>query len=166
LFYKHAITYNASAIALSPDTTHVAVGSKEGKIHVYTLNGGKLSDSHVLEGHRGEVTTLAYSHNGKYLGAGDANREVKVWEGKDSKVNGWVFHTSRVQSVAWAPDNVHLVTGSVDSAIIVWNVEKPDSRILQKLSHIGGVRAVAFQDNNTVLSAGEDCAMKSWTINY
>jgi len=163
---KLEVTYSASSIALSTDATHVAVGAKDGKIHVYTLNGGKLVAGDCIEGHTGEVTTLAYSHDGKYLAAGDASREVKVWEGKNSKAAGWVFHTSRIQSVSWAPDNIHLVSGSVDSAVIVWNVAQQDKRIHQKLAHIGGVRGVAFQDNNTVLSVGEDCAMKSWSLTY
>lgn len=163
---KHNISFSASAIALSPDTTHLAVGAKEGQIYVYTLNGGALKQEYVLEEHRGEITTLAYSHDGKYLGAGDGNREVKVWEGKTSKVSQWVFHTSRVQSLSWAPDNIHLATGSVDSSVIVWNVSQPDKRIILKLAHLGGVRGVAFQDENTVLSVGEDCAMKSWALTY
>jgi len=163
---KHDVTHQPLSIAISPDGTRVAVGSKDFKIYLYTLNGGSLKEEGVLEGHRGEVSTLAYSHDGKYLGAGDGNREVKVWEGKQCKTEGWVFHLSRVQSIAWAPDNEHLVTGSVDSAVIVWNVREHAKRVHIKMAHLGGVRSVAFRDNNTVLSAGEDCAMKAWSITY
>jgi len=164
---KHAIAYQASAVAMSHDGTQLAVGGKDSKIYIYQLdNGGSIKEVRVLEGHRGEVTALAYSSDGKYLGAGDSNREVKVWAGTESKVSGWVFHTSRIQSLSWAADNVHLVTGSVDSAVIVWSVADPAKKIQVKLAHIGGVRGTLFTSNNTVLSVGEDCAMKSWDITY
>jgi len=164
---KHEVKYQPASIALSPDGTQVAVGAKDFKIYLYRLHGGQLKEEGALEGHRGEVTCLAYSHDGRYLGAGDGNREVKVWEGKEAKTSGWVFHASRVQALAWAPDNEHLVTGSVDSAVIVWSVNQPPTkRIHIKLAHMGGVRSVAFCNNTTILSVGEDCAMKSWTLTY
>jgi len=163
---KHAINYVPSSIAISPDGTHVAVGGKDNKIHVYHLDAGKLKDAHVLEDHRGEVTALSYSPDGRYLGSGDANREVMVWEGQKSVVNGWVYHTSRVQDLSWSNDSNHLVTGSVDSALIVWTVNEPNKRVMIKLAHVGGVRGVTFSSNNTVLSVGQDCALKQWQINY
>jgi len=163
---KQNVTYNGLSVAISPDASTVAVGTKEGQIHVYSLNGGSLKEAHVLSGHAGEITALAYSHDGKYLGSADSNREVKVWDGTQVKSDNWVFHTSRVQSLAWSPDNNHLATGSVDSHVFVWNVAKPSARVQIKLAHLGGVRAVGWQDADTVLSAGEDCAMKSWTVTY
>jgi len=164
---KHNISYQASAIALSHDCTEVAVGGKDSKIYVYQLeHGGALKQVRVLEGHRGEITALAFSHDGRYLGAGDSNREVKVWQGTESKVSGWVFHTSRVQSLSWAPDNNHLVTGSVDSAVIAWSVSDPSKRVHIKLAHMGGVRGAVFTSSNSVLSVGEDCAMKMWELTY
>jgi len=166
ILQKHKVSYQATAIALSHDTVHVAVGGKDSKIYIYQLNNGALKEEAVLEGHRSEITALAYSHDGKYLGAGDGNREVKVWEGKESKTAGWVFHTSRVQTLAWAPDNVHLATGSVDSSFIVWNAVDHSKKVHQKLAHMGGVRAVAFRDSRTLMTAGEDCAMKCWEITY
>jgi len=163
---KHQIKYQASSIALSPDCTHVAVGGKDNKIYLYSFDNGAIKDGGVLEGHKGEVTSLAYSPDGKYLAAGDGNREVVVWEGKAQKSSGWVFHNSRVQTIAWAPDNIHIASGSVDSSFIVWNIADPAKRIHQKLAHMGGVRAVTFRDARTLLSVGEDCAMKAWDLNY
>lgn len=90
----------------------------------------------------------------------------QVWEGAEAKTSGWVFHTSRVQSLNWAADNDHLVTGSVDSAVIVWSVSDPNKRVHVKLAHMGGVRGTVFTGSNSVLSVGEDCAMKLWDITY
>jgi len=123
-----------------------------------------LSEKYTIEGHRGQVSTLAYSPCGRYLAAGDTNREVLVFAGQKSLVDGWVFHTSKIMSIAWSSDSDHIVTGSVDSAVIVWSVSNPKQRIHFKLAHAGGVRGAVFINPTTVVSVGEDCCMKSWSL--
>jgi len=120
----------------------------------------------VIEENRGEITALEYSPCGKYLGVGDANLEVKVFTGKECKVSGWVYHTSRVTSLAWSADSDHIATGSVDSSIIVWSVNSPNSRIHVKLAHLGGVSSLAWMNNFTLLTGGQDGAMKCWELKF
>jgi WD40 repeat protein len=165
--HKLAVKFEPIAIAINPAKNEVAVGSKSDQhIHVFSLEGGKLTEKYVIEDHRGNVSALAYSPCGRYLAAGDSNREVKVFEHQKAIVSGWVHHTSKIMSVAWSHDSQFVVSGSVDSAVIVWYVHSPDKRIHLKLAHPGGVRGVVFTDNNTVVSAGEDCSMKAWALSY
>jgi len=163
---KEKITYFATSVAVSPDGVDVAVGGKDQKIHLYTLDGDKLKPKSDLTGHRGEVTAVSYSHDGTYLASGDSNREVKVWKNGACVVDGWVFHTARINAVAWAPDNNHLASVSTDGNFIVWNVSNPGSRVMFKNAHFGGVNAVTWIDDNTVATGGQDCAVKSWAIKF
>jgi WD40 repeat protein len=165
--HKLPTKFEPISIAISPNKTEVAVGSKSDQlIHVYTLEGGKLTEKYNIEEHRGNVSTLAYSPCGRYLASGDSNREVKVFEHQKCIVSGWVHHTSKIMSVSWSPDSNYVVSGSVDSAVIIWYLHDNNKRIHLKLAHPGGVRGVLFADNNTVISVGEDCSMKSWAICY
>jgi len=163
---KEKLKYFATSVSISPDGVDVAVGGKDMKVHLYTLDGDKLTAKSELTGHRGEVTAVAYSHDGTYHATGDGNREVKVWKNGASVIDGWVFHTARINALAWAPDNNHLASVSTDGNFIVWNVSSPSSRVLYKNAHFGGVNAVAWIDDNTVATGGQDCAVKSWSIKF
>lgn len=39
---------------------------------------------------------------------------------------------ARVNCLAWAPDSVHLASGSLDTAIIIWDVNNPAKHITYK----------------------------------
>jgi len=167
IVHKLSVNFEPSCITISPDKTHVAAGSKKDQlIHVFHLDGGKLKEKYVIEGHRGEVSTLAYSPCGRYLASGDSNREVKVFEDQKCLTSSWVFHTSKIMSLSWSSDSSHIASGSVDSAVIVWDLHDSNKRVHLKMAHAGGVRGVVFVDHNTVVSVGEDCCMRSWLLSY
>ena len=143
----------------------VAVGNN---IHVFAVAGDALAPSKVLEGHRGLVGCLAYSPDGALLAAGDANREIKVWDRAAdwaAKVSGkWVFHTSAVKALAWAPSGRFLASGSFDQGIFLWSLEKPMKKRQIKFAHKGGVNALAYLDEATLVSCGNDGGVGLWNV--
>jgi len=164
----HNVKYQPTSVALSVDETQVAVGGKDNKIYIYSLSGDNLSDTATLEGHRNSLTTLAYSPDGKYLAAGDYQRDIFVWDvaAKTIKIQGWCFHTAKVNSIAWTPDSLHLASGSLDGNIFVWSIEDPTKRIQVKNAHQGGVNVVLWLNGNTVASAGQDATVKTWEVKH
>jgi len=165
---KHDVKYQPTAVGVAVDETQVAVGGKDNKIHLYTLIGDKLSEGPVLEGHRGPLTVVTYSYDGRFLASADYNRDIFVWDYQSHKllIEGWVFHTARVNCLNWSLDSVHLVSGSLDGGIFVWNVENKEKRIQVKDAHRGGVNVAQWLDNNTVISVGQDCTTKTWKVSY
>jgi len=163
-----AVKYQPTSVSLSVDETKVSVGGKDNKIYVYNLSGDSLSEAHQLEGHRGSVTTLAYSPDGKYLASGDVLRDIFIWDlaTKQIKIQGWVFHSAKINSVAWAPDSLHLASASLDGNLFVWSIEDPTKRITVKGAHQGGVNTVLWIDNNTVATAGQDATVKTWVVQH
>jgi len=160
--------YQPTCIAISVDETRIAVGSKDNNIFLYSVNGANIGEPMKLEGHRGPLTVVTFSPDGKFLASADQNRDIFVWSCSSNKIQiqGWVFHSARVNSLAWTPDSLHLVSGSLDSNLFVWSVEDPSKRIAIKDAHRGGVNVCLWMDNNTILSAGQDCTVKTWKITH
>ena len=165
---RTTVKFDVTKVAINSDDTEVAVGGKDFKVHVYAINAGTNAVDHKydLTDHRGEITALEYSHDGQYLAVGDGNREVIAWRGQERKSNGWVFHTTRINSISWSPDNIHIASVGTDSNLIVWNVAEPNSRIVTKNAHYGGATEVVWIDGNTALTGGQDCSLKAWTFKY
>jgi len=157
-----------TAVAVSPDESTVIVGSKSGKLTVYSLAGNNITQKAVLEGHRGAVTRIAYSQDGSHFASGDTNRELLIWAagGSSPKHSGLVFHSARINDVAWAPDNVHVASVSLDQSIIIWNINDINSRIVQKQAHVGGVNGARWLDANTLVTIGQDSSAKTWVAKW
>lgn len=76
-----------------------------------------------------------------------------------------LFHTARINCVAWSPNSHLIATGSLDTCVIVYELDKPASdRITIKGAHLGGVYGIVFIDENIVVSAGEDACVRLWKL--
>jgi len=66
---------------------YLAIGSVDG-IHIYDTKDWTFLG--VLMWHEGDVTSLSFSKNGKYLAAGFSNGMVEVWDTSGSHCREWV----------------------------------------------------------------------------
>jgi len=85
---------------------------------------------------------------------------------KEIVIRGWQFHNAKINRVSWSSNSLHLVSGGLDGSVYIWSVQNPTNRIHFKDAHKGGVNDVVFISDNVVASAGQDCALKTWTINF
>ena len=119
----------------------------------------------------GPVNSVAFSPDGTLLAAGDANREVCVWNvaSREALVQGaWVFHSTRIMSVAFSPSGSHVASGALDEHIFLWEVpaEKgaASKRTQYPNAHRDGTNCVAFVDDSHLASAGQDGAAVLWKL--
>ncbi|CAB3361024.1 Hypothetical predicted protein [Cloeon dipterum] len=162
------VSYEPSSVSINQSNGDVAVGgSADNLVHIYTLNGTTLAEKTTLE-HLGPVTDCSYSPDGQYLVACDANRKVILYKTDDYKHahnKEWGFHTARVNTVAWSPDSASVASGSLDTTIIVWSVSQPNKHLIIKNAHPQSqITRLAWLDNETIVSTGQDCNTKLWAV--
>ena len=81
------------------------------------------------------------------------------------KVKNMLYHTARINCLAWSPDSSRIATGSLDTCVIIYAVDQPaSSRITIKGAHLGGVYGLAFTDDHSLVSSGEDAFIRVWRL--
>ncbi|KAK7269861.1 hypothetical protein RIF29_22638 [Crotalaria pallida] len=156
-----------TASAISPDGSEAIVGGQDGKLHIYSVSGDTLKEDSVLEKHRGAISVIRYSPDLSMFASADVNREAVVWDraSKEVKLNNMLFHTARINCLAWSPNSSLVATGSLDTCVIIYEIGKPAaSRRTIKGAHLGGVYGLTFIEQERVVSSGEDGCVRVWSL--
>ncbi|KAK9118219.1 hypothetical protein Scep_016312 [Stephania cephalantha] len=159
--------FAVTASAIAPDGSEAIVGGQDGKLHLYSITGDTLKEEAVLEKHRGAISVIRYSPDASMFASGDVNREAVVWDRNthEVKLKNMLYHSARINCLAWSPDNTLIATGSLDTCIIIYELGKPaSSRTTIKGAHLGGVYGLAFTDEHSIVSSGEDACVRVWRL--
>jgi WD40 repeat protein len=119
----------------------------------------------TLKGHKGWVSAVAFSPDGKLLATASADKTVKFWNATTGQLEATVdAHTDIVTSVAFSKDGKQFATASFDGTAKVWNTATRE--LLHTFrGHRGAVLTVAFNPNGRALAAGGiDGTVRVWEL--
>jgi eukaryotic-like serine/threonine-protein kinase len=121
------------SVAFSPDGRRLATGGESNTVKIWDVQNGQ--PLRTLEGHKGDVYTVAFSPvgDGRWVASGGEDSTVKVWDSHSGKlVRSFRGHTGLVSSVAFSPDGRRLVSGSRDKTVKVWDVTQLSDEVADR----------------------------------
>ncbi len=123
------------------------------------------SNTKAFKAHKGSITSISYSPDGKILASGSEDNTIKLWsmpEGKLIKV--LKGHYKYVSSMCFSPDGKILISGGADKKINFWEVS--DGKLLKSLSeHKESIKSISISpDGNMLASSGADQISNFWSI--
>eukprot|EP01080_Neovahlkampfia_damariscottae_P012319 gene12319-5993_t len=120
-----------------------------------------ISNELTLKGHDGQIYTVCFSKNGKYIISGSADGTIKLWTPQNGNLAGNIdAHDSSIWSVE-VSDNF-IFSGSRDEKIKVWNI-LDQSLVTTLIGHQSTVRGIAVTQKYLV-SVSEDTTVKIWNL--
>jgi serine/threonine protein kinase len=163
----------------SPDGKRIASAGKERRIYIWdplrdtrsrslleaitsilTLNPSQK----ILNGHQGQIHSLAWTPDGHDLASAGGDHRVLVWDTLSGRI---IFSqgensTSMKNAVAWSPQGKYLAIGSNDKTVQIWSTQNR-RQILSYSGHTGYVMTIAWSPDGTrIASSGVDRAIHVW----
>lgn len=165
---KDAFTgIHAGAISdfeVSPDGKSIAVISAyERLVRVYAADKAD-APAMILEGGDGEITSIAFSSDGKLIAGGSSNA-IYVWDAEKGKLKTTVKLTSTlVQTVAFSADSKLIGWGSYDGKAGIHDAGT--GKAVQAFNgHTLRVRNVQFSKDGTFFwTSSDDGTVRQWKI--
>ncbi|MGC4119311.1 MAG: serine/threonine-protein kinase [Myxococcales bacterium] len=149
-------------VAYSADGKRLAVGSYDGKLHIFDVQARELFKT--LEGHKDRIYTIAWSADGRMLASAGRDRRVILWDPQTgAQIKALEGHENLVYQVAFSPDATLLASASWDRTVRLWDVASGET--LKTLPHDDQVLAAAFSpDGRLLATGGADHQLRVWRL--
>ena len=154
------------------ETAVRVVGSPDGR-RVAFLSGREARIVDVPSGrvayrleHLGEITSLAFSTDGRRIVTGGRDRLARIWNGFNGKlIHELVGHQGQVLDAAIGTGGTEVATASTDGTARIWDGVTGLLRA-PLFGHTNFVRTVDFSpDGQSVVTASTDGTARTWALN-
>jgi dipeptidyl aminopeptidase/acylaminoacyl peptidase len=142
------------AVAFAPDGKALATGSLDDTVTVWEAGTGQpLQEMHSFVGKGGYPRAVAFSPDGRLLGAAGGNGNFRLRDiASGEEVRVLAGHRGMVNSIAFSPDGRHLASCGHDYTLRIW--ESTNGKLVHLIAEPNLVtNCVAFSPDGKVLAS-------------
>jgi len=144
-----ALSYLLGIEAFKKSDTEAARSS------LFSLRYKKFPPIIFLSGHKGSVSSVTFSPDGKTLASGSADKTILLWDAATHQQLGkFEGHPATISSVTYSPDGKLLASGDDWGTILLWDVTTK-TRLGELKGHQVDVMSVAFSPDGKLLASGD-----------
>lgn len=115
----------------------------------------------IIDGHLGEIRSVAFTPDGKFLLTAAEDHTAKMWDLLGHEIRSFIGHSGALSSVAVSKDGSQILTGSLDKTAILWSIGGDSLQTFN--GHTDRITDVAFHpDSNYVLTGSWDRRAILW----
>lgn len=142
------------AIAWSPDSSRLACAGSAGYA-VFILDARTGQQVGRLNGHGGNIDSVAWSPDGKQLASASRDWTVRIWDVAGSRQIAVIRgHAGNVKSISWSPDGTRIASAGNDGTIKVWEIKNAIQAITTLRHDAPLIPALAWNQDGIRLAAG------------
>ena len=155
---RNLVKSNFYNVAFSVNGDLVAAGLGK-NVRLWKTDGTPV---YTLTEHSFDVTSVAFSPNGKLIATASGDTKVKLWKldsiasiGTIEEHEHWIFH------IAFSPNGKLIATASGDTTVKLWKLNTTLVNSFQE--HSSWVVSVAFRpDGKVIATSSDDTTVKLW----
>jgi WD40 repeat protein len=149
-------------LTVSPDASWLACGSSNSTIRMIPLKGNNLS--YPLNGHKGNIKSLIFSFDGKYLYSAALDGKVIKWDISARTSTNISTGAVQIKSIDISSNGNYLAGISNDGNVIVWNTENNSDNF--RVETAGkNIKVIRFKPDENILALGDNTGnLELWDI--
>lgn len=126
----------------------------------------KITERNRLENHKGEITNVSFSSDGKMIATASADKTVKLWSLDGKEIKTLEGHQGLVRRVRFSPKGNRIATASWDGTLKLWTLEgKLIATLKENKRQLDSVNGLSFSpDGRTIATGDAGGNVKLWTL--
>ncbi|QGM93442.1 TIR domain-containing protein [Methylocystis rosea] len=108
-----------------------------------------------LEGHKGQVRTIAIAPNGAWAASGSVDCTIRMWDLQTGQCRGVLLgHRGQINSVVISKDGSKIFSAANDASIRIWDAATGQSKGSLNWKYGMVLSIAAFEDSDKIIAAG------------